>query len=80
MAETNIEKTTVSLRTMAIVIFFTVSFTGTIVTAWMTILHASERTEYVNDRIDKKTGRNEEAIEALEKRVTALESPGSDTE
>jgi hypothetical protein len=78
MPEGNIEKTHMSLKSVAILVFFSISFTGAAVTAWMTVVHAAERAEYINSRVDKKTGRNEADITDLAKRVTALEVNDSD--
>jgi hypothetical protein len=78
MPEGNIEKTHMSLKSVAILVFFSISFTGAAVTAWMTVVHAAERAEYINARVDKKTGRNAEDIKALEDRVFTLELPDSD--
>lgn len=79
MPETgNIEKSHVSVKTFVISLVLVASgaITGTV--AWMTVVHANTRVEYINDRLDKKTGRNEEAIKNLEDRVNALELPNTD--
>ena len=74
----NIENSKVSVKTLVIVGFFIASgcISGTI--AWMTVVHANERVEYINDRLDKITKRNAEAVKEVADRVTVLELPNSD--
>ena len=69
----DIESSTVSLRTfiIAVVSAISLSISGTMI--YMTLLHSSERIEYTNDRIDKKTARNEELIHDLKNRLESLE-------
>lgn len=70
----DIEETKVSLKTMAVLILGAISLTATVSSVYHGIVYNSERVEYVNDRIDKKTGRNEEEVILLKNRVSNLES------
>lgn len=74
----DIEASHVSVKTFVIAIVIVAGgvMSGTI--AWMTVVHANERVEYINDRLDKITKRNAAAIEEVSNRVTTLELPGSD--
>ena len=76
MAE--LEKSVVSVKTLVIIGFFIASgcISGTV--AWMTVVHANARVEYVNDRLDKITKRNAEAIDKNTARINTLELPNSD--
>ena len=74
----DIEHSHVSIKTLVIVGFFIASgcVSGTI--AWMTVVHANERVEYINDRLDKITKRNAESIKTNSSRISILELPNSD--
>lgn len=74
----DIEQSHVSVKTLVIILFFVISgaISGTI--AWMTVVHANERVEYINDRLDKITKRNGEAIKQNSDRISTLELPNSD--
>ncbi|NOQ49335.1 MAG: hypothetical protein GQ553_01530 [Nitrosomonadaceae bacterium] len=74
----DIESSHMSMRSVAILLFFACSMTASAVVAWMTVVHANERVEYINGRLDTKTGRNAKDIKDLESRVIKLELPSSD--
>jgi hypothetical protein len=74
----DIETSHMSIRSVAILVFFVVSLTASGVVAWMTVVHANEKVEYINDRLDKITKRNAKAIEDNSRRIDNLELPNTD--
>jgi hypothetical protein len=74
----SIEESKVALKTVFVIVFGAVSITATVSSVYHGIVYNSERVEYVNDRIDKKTSRNASLIEALDDRIDILEQTGSD--
>jgi hypothetical protein len=57
-----IEDFKIGLKTVVVMVFGAISLTATVSSVYHGIVYNSERVEYVNDRIDKKTSRNEDLI------------------
>ena len=68
-----IEESKVGLKTAALMIVGAMSLTATVSSVYHGIVYNAKRVEYVNERIDTKTGRIEEEVSGLDERVRALE-------
>ena len=74
----DIEKSYVGVKTFIVSLIAVASATMTGTVAWMTVVHANARVEYINERLDKITKRNASSIEEVSERVSKLELPNSD--
>lgn len=70
---TGIEESKVSLKTVAVIVLGSISLTATVSGVYHGIIYNNERVEYVNERIDKKTSRNESLIIEANDRIDRLE-------
>ena len=73
-----IEESKVGLKTAALMIVGAMSLTATVSSVYHGIVYNAKRVEYVNERIDTKTGRIEEEVSGLDDRVRALEKFNKD--